>query len=90
MVALSFWSFDGLEYYPDFTLQNYVEVWTERGTHLVLMRLSDAIRETAGENGLQIHRSHWVALGAVKRTLGPLCRTVIPPSMDDASNNGIS
>jgi hypothetical protein len=48
---------------------HYVEVWTERGTHLVLMRLSDAIRETAGENGLQIHRSHWVALGAVKRTL---------------------
>jgi hypothetical protein len=48
---------------------HYVEVWTERGTHLVLMRLSDAIKETSGEPGLQIHRSHWVALGAVKRTL---------------------
>jgi len=48
---------------------HYVEVWTERGTHLILMRLSDAIRETAGEPGLQIHRSHWVALAAVTRTL---------------------
>lgn len=48
---------------------HYVEVWTARGTHLVLMRLSDAIRETEGEAGLQIHRSHWVALGAVRRTL---------------------
>lgn len=48
---------------------HYVEVWTERGTHLVLMRLSDAIKETTGEPGLRIHRSHWVALGAVARTL---------------------
>lgn len=46
---------------------HYVEVTTEKGTALVLIRLGDAIRETAPTPGLQVHRSHWVALGAVKR-----------------------
>ncbi|WP_156351717.1 LytTR family DNA-binding domain-containing protein [Devosia sp. Leaf64] len=46
---------------------HYVDVSTEKGTTLVLMRLSDAIRETAPEPGLQVHRSHWVALAAVRR-----------------------
>jgi DNA-binding LytR/AlgR family response regulator len=30
------------------------------------MRLADAIRETGDVAGLQIHRSHWVALEAVE------------------------
>lgn len=46
---------------------HYVDVTTEKGTTLVLMRLSDAIRETAPVAGLQVHRSHWVALDAVRR-----------------------
>ena len=29
------------------------------------MRLSDAIAETRGIDGLQIHRSHWVARNAI-------------------------
>lgn len=29
------------------------------------MRLGDAIREAAPEPGLQVHRSHWVAIAAV-------------------------
>ncbi len=45
---------------------HYVDVKTDRGTSLLLMRLSDAIKETAGAPGVQIHRSHWVALDAVK------------------------
>lgn len=45
---------------------HYVEVVTDKGAHLVLMRLSDAIAETAGVDGLQIHRSHWVAREAVR------------------------
>ena len=45
---------------------HYVEVRTDQGTGLVLMRLADAIRETTGVAGLQIHRSHWVALDAVQ------------------------
>ncbi|WP_152536213.1 LytTR family DNA-binding domain-containing protein [Mesorhizobium loti] len=44
---------------------HYVEVHTDRGTSLVLMRLADAIREVGDVNGVQIHRSHWVALDAV-------------------------
>lgn len=48
---------------------HYVDVTTDRGTSLVLMRLSDAIKETAPIAGLQVHRSHWVALDAVKRGL---------------------
>jgi DNA-binding LytR/AlgR family response regulator len=46
---------------------HYVEVKTDRGKTLVLIRLSDAIRESDGVAGIQIHRSHWVALDAVKR-----------------------
>lgn len=48
---------------------HYVDVTTDRGTTLVLMRLSDAIRETAPVPGLQVHRSHWVALAAVRRAV---------------------
>ncbi len=48
---------------------HYVDVTTDKGTSLVLMRLSDAIRETAPIVGLQVHRSHWVALDAVSRAL---------------------
>ena len=44
---------------------HYVEVHTEKGSTLVLMRMADAIGET---EGLQIHRSHWVALEAVAGT----------------------
>ena len=47
---------------------HYVDIVTDRGKTLVLMRLADAIRETAGVDGLQIHRSHWVARNAVVRS----------------------
>lgn len=44
---------------------HYVRVRTTRGEEMLLMRLTDAIRETAPEPGLRVHRSHWVAMGAV-------------------------
>lgn len=44
---------------------HYVEITTNTGTELVVMRLVDAIAETAPTAGLQVHRSHWVALDAV-------------------------
>lgn len=47
---------------------HYVDIRTDRGGTLVLMRLADAIAETDGVEGLQIHRSHWVAKDAVKGT----------------------
>jgi hypothetical protein len=48
---------------------HYVEVTTDKGKTLVLMRLADAMRETAPTAGLQVHRSHWVALDSVRRGL---------------------
>lgn len=45
---------------------HYVRVRTTQGEEMILMRLSDAIRETAPEAGLRVHRSHWVATGQVK------------------------
>jgi DNA-binding LytR/AlgR family response regulator/type IV secretory pathway VirB2 component (pilin) len=44
---------------------HYVDIITERGKTLVLMRLADAMRETGTVAGLQIHHSHWVARDAV-------------------------
>jgi DNA-binding LytR/AlgR family response regulator len=44
---------------------HYVDIVTDRGKALVLMRLADAMRETGSVAGLQIHRSHWVARDAV-------------------------
>lgn len=40
---------------------HYVRIRTTKGETMVLMRLSDAIREAAPVAGLQVHRSHWVA-----------------------------
>ena len=44
---------------------HYLNVVTQRGSALVLMRLGDAIDELPRENGMQVHRSHWVALEAI-------------------------
>ena len=44
---------------------HYVEVHTDEGSDLVLLRFRDALREVAGLDGAQVHRSHWVARGAV-------------------------
>ncbi|MCP5087186.1 MAG: LytTR family transcriptional regulator [Rhodobacteraceae bacterium] len=50
---------------------HYVEVHTETGTKLLLMRLSDAMEMLVGSNGGRVHRSHWVNYdevdGVVKR-----------------------
>lgn len=47
---------------------HYLRVHTSLGEELILMRLADAIRELAGADGLQVHRSWWVAKGAVRDT----------------------
>lgn len=44
---------------------HYLRVHTEAGSALVLMRLSDAIAELGGLDGLQVHRGWWVATGGV-------------------------
>lgn len=45
---------------------HYVRIMTSKGADVVLLRLTDAMRETGDVEGLQVHRSHWVALCAVK------------------------
>lgn len=45
---------------------HYVRNTTTKGAGFVLLRLSDAMRETGDVAGLQVHPSHWIALSAVK------------------------
>lgn len=45
---------------------HYVRVHTDRGSALLLMRLSDAITEAHPVQGRQVHRSWWVSDGAVE------------------------
>lgn len=48
---------------------HYVRVHTALGSELVLMRLRDAVAELEGIEGRQVHRSWWVARGAVEEVL---------------------
>lgn len=40
---------------------HYLKVHTSLGQELILMRLSDAVKELSGADGMQTHRSWWVA-----------------------------
>jgi hypothetical protein len=40
---------------------HYLRVHTSAGQELILMRLADAVRELSGIEGMQTHRSWWVA-----------------------------
>jgi DNA-binding LytR/AlgR family response regulator len=40
---------------------HYLRVHTSAGQEMILMRLADAVRELGGLDGLQTHRSWWVA-----------------------------
>lgn len=44
---------------------HYVRVYTTAGSDLVLMRLKDAIDRMPVEDGLRVHRSHWVRKSAI-------------------------
>lgn len=48
---------------------HYVRVITSEGEDLILMRLSDAMAETAPLTGLSPHRSWWVAESGVDETI---------------------
>ena len=67
---------------------HYVEIVTERGKTLVLMRLGDAMREVGNTPGVQIHRSHWVALPAVARVVKPEGKPAV--ELPDGRRLGIS
>jgi len=40
---------------------HYLRVFTKEGSELILMRLKDAMEETAPVEGMQVHRSWWLA-----------------------------
>lgn len=44
---------------------HYLRAFTTKGDQLILMRLKDATLELENYPGLQVHRSHWVALSAI-------------------------
>lgn len=47
---------------------HYVRVHAEHQNQMILMRLKDAITEMAGIEGMQVHRSWWVARDAIQRS----------------------
>jgi DNA-binding LytR/AlgR family response regulator len=54
---------------------HYTDVVTTRGHELILLRFADALKELGGTPGLQVHRSHWIAVAHVdelKRDNGKL------------------
>lgn len=47
------------------TQDHYLKVYTDKGHHLILMRLKDALTLLKDYPGLQVHRSWWVASSAI-------------------------
>lgn len=63
------------EIYALMAEDHYVRVITSKGDDLILMRLSDAIKELGQIKGLSVHRSWWVAEAGVdiaKKTEGKI------------------
>lgn len=55
----------GAELYAVSSEDHYLRVHTDRGEEMILMRLADAVRELSAADGLQTHRSWWVAAAGV-------------------------
>ncbi len=62
-----------LEKYPNAKVlalkaqDHYVEVITDQGSELLRTTLEDAIHAMNGVRGVQVHRSYWVARGAIEK-----------------------
>lgn len=67
---------------------HYVRIRTSKGEGLVLLRLSDAIREVGDVQGAQVHRSHWVAFAAVTSARRQGDRAIL--TLSDASEVPVS
>ena len=44
---------------------HYLRLHTSAGQDLILLRMADAIAELEGQEGMQVHRSWWVARAAI-------------------------
>lgn len=60
--------FRSAELYAVSSEGHYLRVHTDKGSTLILMRISDAVKELAQADGLQVHRSWWVAKDGVEET----------------------
>ncbi|RVU80801.1 LytTR family transcriptional regulator [Leucothrix sargassi] len=49
--------------------EHYIAICAEAGDRMVLHRFSDAVKQLPKTLGLQVHRSHWVALDAVEEVI---------------------
>ena len=45
--------------------EHYVRITTDQESRMVLARFSDIVRELESQEGMQVHRSHWVARDAI-------------------------
>lgn len=48
--------------------EHYVRVTTDQENRMVLARFSDVVRELNDQEGIQVHRSHWVRRAAILTT----------------------
>ncbi len=48
------------------TEDHYLRIHTTAGSDLILFRLKDALAELDGADGMQVHRSYWVAREAIE------------------------
>jgi len=48
---------------------HYLNVYTQVGNHMILMRMKDALIELKSYKGTQVHRSWWVATDAIKQVV---------------------
>lgn len=62
---------------------HYIQVYTELGSHMILMRMKDALIELQDYNGLQVHRSYWVAVDAIDNVIKNSRKTLL------VMNNGL-
>ena len=63
------------ELYAVSSEDHYLRAHTSVGEEMILMRLADAMRELAGADGLQTHRSWWVSrdgISDIKKDSGKL------------------
>ena len=71
---------------------HYVHIITDKGNHMMLSTLSDSIEKTNEIEGVQVHRSYWVARNGVKdisRTQGRYQCTLTNGTTIPISKSGI-
>ena len=56
---------------------HYIQVHTELGSYMLLMRMKDALIELEDYNGMQVHRSYWVCIDAVDKVKKEPRKTIL-------------